>query len=663
MTLLTSWALTYLLHSTLLLGGAAVLCRLLRERRLGLQEAVLRAALVGGLLTASLQLGLGVQPLGGVFTLPEEPPVVRGEPGVGPTDAARASGDVEVVFGSLPTVLETVRNQDGAARTPGGWSFPAPSVWRPVLTGVWAAVALLALARLGVAAVRLRRVLRSRHPLANDDLASRATALAAGLGLRRPVPVSTVPRLDVPLATGVLHPEVCLPTRALEQLECEQQVALCAHELAHVARRDPAWILAARLVEAVAPVQPLNTWARRRLQDLAECLSDDLAVAASGRPLGLARSLVDVASWTVAEPVSLPAAVSGALSTRSRLGHRVERLMDPLRSLERPRRFVLPLAAAAVLATALVTPVVSGHPGGEPARVPESLEAVEPAPAPTAPEAPEAPPAPPAPEAPPAPPAPDAPEAPEAPEAPAAPESDAERRLEELTQRIAERAEGQQAALAKVEDEIDALVEASLPDHEALERLGRDVEVAARALADAQRAQHEGTAQDDASRKDVEEARRQMRAAQRELREAVRAAQIPEEQMRQIREKARTIARAARPTAEERAEIRRLAREVARDAHPDMSELHEALAHAREAMRESQHHLQEAMHDSLPEIHEVMRAAREAAREDMHAAREAAHDAAREVHKAEHEKTNGREEAEESHLEHTLEAEPDTEMP
>jgi beta-lactamase regulating signal transducer with metallopeptidase domain len=528
------------------------------------------------------------------------------------------------------------------------------------LTGVWAAVALLALARLGVAAVRLRRVLRSRHPLANEDLASRATALAAGLGLRRPVPVSTVPRLDVPLATGVLHPEVCLPTRALEQLEGEQQVALCAHELAHVARRDPAWILAARLVEAVAPIQPLNTWARRRLQDLAECLSDDLAVAASGRPLGLARSLVDVASWTVAEPVPLPAAVSGALSTRSRLGHRVERLMDPLRSLERPRRFVLPLAAVAVLATALVTPVVSGHPGGEPSRAPESLEATEPTPAPTAPEAPEAPPAPPAPEAPPAP---DAPEAPEAPEAPAAPDSDAERRLQELTQRISERVEGQQAALAEVEDEIDALVEASLPDHEALERLGRDVEVAARALTEARLAQHEGTAQDDASRKDVEEARRQMRAAQRELREAVRAAHIPEEQMRQIREKARTIARAARPTAEERAEIRRLAREVAREAHPDMSELHEALAHAREAMRESHLHMRDALHDSLPEIHEAMRAASEAAREAMQAAREAAHDAKREGHEAEHEKTHRLEEAEESHLEHTLEAGPDTEMP
>ena len=623
MTLLTSWLLTYLLHSTLLLGGAALVCLVLGERRLGLQEAVLRAALVGSFLTASLQLGLALQPLGGVFTLPEEPPAVRATPAAAHADGAvRAAGGGELVFGPLPSVLEKVRNRTEAPLAPSGWSFPAPSVWEPVLSGLWAAVALLALARLSVAAVRLRRLLRSRHPLASDDLASSATALAVGLGLRRPVPVSTVPRLEVPLATGVLRPEVCLPTRALEELEGEQQVALCAHELAHVARRDPTWILAARLVEAVAPIQPLNTWARRRLQDLAECLSDDLAVAASGRPLGLARSLVDVASWTVAEPVPLPAA-SGALSTRSRLGHRVERLMDPLRSLERPRRFLLPVAAAAVLATALVTPVVSGNPAGEPSRVQGPVEATE------------------------------------------APESDAALRLEELTRAIEERVEGQHAAMAGIEAEIQALVQESLPNQEELERLGREVEVAARALAESRRAEHEGSIQDETARQDVEEARRQLRETQKEMRAAVRAVRVPEEQMRLVRERVREIAEATRPTPEERDEIRRLAREVARESMPDMSELHDSLAHTREAMREAQHAIREATHAARESAHEAAREAREAAREDGHEARDEAREerhreSAREL---EHERTRSLEEAEESHLEEASEEKPETDEP
>ena len=271
------------------------------------------------------------------------------------------------------------------------WAWPVADAvaarWRVALGAAWAGLALLALARLAVAALRLRRLLHGRRPIAAGELAPGAAALGPALGLRAPVRLSAAERLSAPLATGVLRPEVCLPTRAVAELGADEQVALCAHELAHLARRDPAWILLARLAEAAAPVQPLNAWARRRLQDLAECLSDDLAVAASGRPLGLARSLVDVASWTLGERPFLPVAAAGALSARSRLGHRVERLMDTARTLERPRRLLLPAAAIAVLATALVTPVVSGSAAPQ-APAPEAQ------PAPTARPAPEARPAP-----------------------------------------------------------------------------------------------------------------------------------------------------------------------------------------------------------------------------------------------------------------------------
>jgi len=66
-TAIASWLLTYLIHSSVLLAGAWLASRALGERRLALQEAVLRVALVGGLLTASLQIGLGVEPLAGAF--------------------------------------------------------------------------------------------------------------------------------------------------------------------------------------------------------------------------------------------------------------------------------------------------------------------------------------------------------------------------------------------------------------------------------------------------------------------------------------------------------------------------------------------------------------------------------------------------------------------
>jgi beta-lactamase regulating signal transducer with metallopeptidase domain len=651
MALLTSWLLTYLLHSTLLLAGAAVLCHVLKERRLGLQEAVLRAALVGGFLTASLQLGLGVRPLGGVLALPEDPATVAsGEPAQIPGAAAIASPErADIVFGSLPTVLEEVRAEDDAERGPAGWSFPAPSVWSPALTGLWGAVALLALLRLSVAAVRLRRLLRQRHRLAGEHLVSRAELLAAGLGLRRPVPLSSVPRLEVPLATGVLRPEVCLPTRALEELEEEQQVALCAHELAHVARRDPAWILVARLAEALVPLQPFNTWARRRLQHLAECLSDDLAVAASGRPLGLARSLVDVASWTVAETLAFPAA-AGALSARSRLGQRVERLMDPVRRLERPGRLLLPLAAVAVLATALVTPVVSGSPVAS--ALPEPLQGP--------PEAAPAPEARPAPEAPPAPPAPEAPPAPKAPEVPA---SEAAERLEELTRTIQERITAQTTGMAELGEEIQALVHASVPDAAEMERLREQIASAAHILAEAREAGEEGS-------REVEEAREQMREARKQLREATRGAGISPDQRQRLREKSRQIARAARLTAEEREEMRRLTRQITRESMAGMDDLHGEMRELHESLAETMHSLHETLRESIPDVAELNRIAHEAAREAHEAAREAREEARAEAREAREkareaeresrrEGTRGLEEAEESHLEETSEGPPD----
>ena len=90
MELLTRWLLTYLLHSTVLVGAAWLVRLALRERRLAVQEAVLRAALVGGFVTASLQVGLDVRPIGGALAVPAAPPAPALTPA--PTPIARSNG-------------------------------------------------------------------------------------------------------------------------------------------------------------------------------------------------------------------------------------------------------------------------------------------------------------------------------------------------------------------------------------------------------------------------------------------------------------------------------------------------------------------------------------------------------------------------------------------
>jgi beta-lactamase regulating signal transducer with metallopeptidase domain len=613
--------LTYLLHSTVLLGAAWIACRILGERRLALQEALLRAAVAGGFVTAALQVGLGVEPLGGVLRLPSAAVVDHGapvaaHPAVAGRSSARPAAGVGLHGRDWPTGLLIVpaeptwaeRASDTARRL-------VAARWREALALAWGALAGLAVARLVVASRRLARLLRDREALAAEALAPQVQTIGGALGLRSPLRISTAPRLSVPLATGVLRPEVCLPRRAVVELGADEQVALCAHELAHVRRRDPAWILVARLAESLAPVQPLNAWARRRLQDVAECLSDDLAVSVSARPLGLARSLVDVAAWALDEPALLTAAAAGALSARSRLGHRVERLMDPVRRLERPRRLLLPSAAAVVLATALLTPVVSGSVSREtePAPAPVVQSTASPAAAPGAAPAP-------------------APRALAEAAPPARPSADeraaaekarrqTEERIEEIGRKIEERAKLHEADLRRIEEELQAKTAGFHPDDAEMQRLAAELAKAAQEMTSARAARiaagSDERAQTDAARAAAE----RMAVLRRELRDKTAAMRVPAEEMRALQEQLRTLAEQVRPTAEEREELRRLSRELARQSMPDLSVLREqVIEDARRQALESRR-AAEAARDAMRLATEELRRATEAMRKAFEEAR------------------------------------------
>jgi hypothetical protein len=172
-------------------------------------------------------------------------------------------------------------------------------------------------------------------------------------------------RIPVPLALGWSRREICVPPRALAALSPEQQEGMLAHELAHLVRRDPVWLVATHLVTCVAFFQPLNWLARRRLRELSELLADEWAVGRTGRPLSLAGCLAEVAGWAFGGHRRLPAA---AMADRpSNLARRITRLLDGQAGPGRVRRAALAaglgLSLVAVLAAAPV--VRSGEPEEE----------------------------------------------------------------------------------------------------------------------------------------------------------------------------------------------------------------------------------------------------------------------------------------------------------
>lgn len=376
-----TWLLTYLLHSTLLIAVAWVASRAIAATALAGRETLWRIALVGGLITASLQMGLGLSPVLGSIRLS----VGSGAVEAAAIDSAPAPREVSDL---AAPVAATVRSVGLAAAKEGRREARAGTAWLVGLTTFWVAGALLLAARLGLGFWLLRGRLSDRIAIREGAIYRLLRRLLGASRLDRPVLLTASRRLGVPIARGLRRPEICLPSRVVHELDADHQETIVAHELAHLERRDPAWLLFYRSFGALLFVQPLNLWVIRRLQEIAEYRCDDRAVEVTGRPVTLAKCLTRVADWRVSRSTL---AAAPAMAVRgSRLGRRVRRLLDrgyPMPDEGVPRWVKL----ATVVALVLVVAAAPGFSGaGEPEGEEQAAEAT-PESAPEAPAAPEAP--------------------------------------------------------------------------------------------------------------------------------------------------------------------------------------------------------------------------------------------------------------------------------
>lgn len=357
---MSTWLMTYFLHSSVLIGSVALLRRFFEPRRLQLEQSLWRTAVFGAMLTATLQVGVGIEPLAGVWSLGTSHDSVAVESAIPFVNPASA------IAYAKPSVHDTR-----------WWSrLPIPSL-ETVMVTCWTLVALMLSLLLAGRYLGLEHRLAGRQRIEDGSLFALLQRLLDGMEPRPPIRLSTSSRIDIPLAKGWWRHEICLPERALTDLTVSQQEIILAHELAHLRRHDPGWLALLRLTEAIFFFQPLNRYARRRLSEIAEYRCDDWAVRRTGRPLTMARCLARVAEWNLqADHSPLP---TSALTARGRgLGKRIERLLDRHdtdTSARRPRW--LPAAAAGwLLVTALALPGLSvSHPGDE---SPSSVPAPEP---------------------------------------------------------------------------------------------------------------------------------------------------------------------------------------------------------------------------------------------------------------------------------------------
>ncbi len=303
---LFAWLLTYLIHSTVLLGLAWLVTRRLRLEPAA-SDLLWKVALLAGLVTGTIQSRLQLTPPAAV-TLPVT---------------------------TLPQ---------------------AAPLSQPAALALWGFVALASsLYYVGRRLILVGR-LADRRTVSDGPLAATLADLQRTTGYRRRVHLTMARTISSPVALGLS--EICVPELALSELGAEQQRSMLAHELAHLARRDSLWLSGASLIERLFFFQPLNRLARRELETTAEYLSDEWAMRKTGSAVSLAKCLATVAEWIQASPLGVP--VAGLAERRSLLVARISRLLDGrLPSSPASRRR---WAVAATLGVALTIAPAVGEP-------------------------------------------------------------------------------------------------------------------------------------------------------------------------------------------------------------------------------------------------------------------------------------------------------------
>ena len=312
---MTVWLITFLVHSTLWCGVAWLCVRLLPGSRARVRETIWYTALAASLITPTVHSL--TSPDSAVWRLPVPAFIVGGE----------HSAEGEPGHGDRPAHREEAHGEE-AAVVP-GWPASAGTAWI-VFAGGLLALYILRLER-------LRRRLGDREPV-RDPRASRALATLGDKAALSPPPRLTEShKLGSPVALGVgTRREICVPVRALHELDEGELRALLGHEVAHHLRHDTIRLAVLNVLQAVFFFQPLFRLAAREVRLAAEELCDDWAASQFEDRLAMASCLAEVARWVMPRDRHSPVPCIGR--RRSQLELRVRRLMHEHRSLHEPSR-------------------------------------------------------------------------------------------------------------------------------------------------------------------------------------------------------------------------------------------------------------------------------------------------------------------------------------
>lgn len=312
---LAAWLIDYFLLATILLAGAFMVLRSVRQPK---GRLVIAWVVLGDL--AVLAAVCALPSWTRISLLPASSRAEVATVSVAPGVAARG-------IANAPRPSQLAEHKTGAAVS------QSPAVSKPMATfklpSVAAMIGIGYLAGMGVTglwllwgaigALRLRRQ-------ATPAPGSLRCELAQLVGRARLPRLLLSRRISNAAAMGLLHPTILLQAQLAEHQSVHTLRAMLAHEWAHICNRD-LWLLAIeRLLRMVLFAHPLYWWLRGRIRADQEAVAD--AVAASDERPEYAQDLLTFVRLSEGCKPMRSVAAAGILERPTQLSRRIAMLLD-----------------------------------------------------------------------------------------------------------------------------------------------------------------------------------------------------------------------------------------------------------------------------------------------------------------------------------------------
>ncbi|MEQ1824951.1 MAG: M56 family metallopeptidase [Pirellula sp.] len=186
----------------------------------------------------------------------------------------KTESDSQIAKARLLSQLPSPESSAQQSRN-GVLSFRIHEAW---WIGTWATGCLLCLAPIPISMIRLRRIERECGMDGMDDSGSielrrRISVFAGGFGMQDPI-VLIGPADAMPMVWSFVRPRLFLPIDAIQWSEARLE-SVVVHELSHVRRKDPMWLVIALVARAIHWFNPMAWYAVSRLKFECEVACDD----------------------------------------------------------------------------------------------------------------------------------------------------------------------------------------------------------------------------------------------------------------------------------------------------------------------------------------------------------------------------------------------------